>query len=137
VTDTSNNIVQVEEIFNLKFSQNGNDEYNFVQNLLWNSEITTPACVDGENSGQRVYYCKKLALARFFDVSESTDLTISGSVFVICDGRRMRCNLHMALLTLEKKNNEEDLLAVSSVMIIYPFGIANLSILGAFPGPQM
>ena len=93
--------------------------------------------MDGANTGQRFSYYKKLALARFFDVSKPTDLTISGSVFVIRDGRRMHCNLHMALPTLEKKTNEEDLLAIFSVMTIYLFGIANLSILGAFHRLQM
>ena len=113
VTDTGSDIVQVEEFLNLKVTQDGNVEYNFIKNSLWNPEITTPVCVDSANSGRRVCYCKIIALARFFDVSEPTDLTISGSVFVIRDGRRVRRNLHMAP-SLEMKNYKDDFLGAST-----------------------
>jgi len=112
VTDTSKNIVQVEQFLNLKASQDGNGEYNFIRNSLWNPEITTQACMEDPSLERRVCYSKIRALARFFDVPEPTDLMISGSVIVIHDGRRARRNLHMALSSREKKNNENDSLVV-------------------------
>jgi len=112
VTDTSNSIVQVEEFVNFRISQDGKDDYFFIRNSLWNSDITTPVCVDDANAGRRVCYCKIRALARFFDASEPTDLIISGSVFMIRDGRTVRRNLHMPLPNLEK--NKEDILGAST-----------------------
>ncbi len=115
VTDTSNDIVQVEEFIQLKASQSGLSDYNYIFNSLWNDEITTPVCLDNANNGRRVCYVKILALARFFSTATPTDLTISGRVFLIRDGRRVRRELRMALPAPPEKNDgEEDTLAAST-----------------------
>ncbi len=94
VTDTSNGIIYVEEFFNLKVSQTGISDYNYIRNSLCNPEITSPACVDSEISGRRICYVKMLALDLFFLQNTSPSyLTISGSVFVTRDGRGVSDNL--------------------------------------------
>jgi len=98
VTDNSNGIVQIEKFVDLSVSQDdGNSVYNYIKNALWNPDITTPACIDGSTNGaRRVCYAKIYALARFFKDEDTTDLTISGSVSVILNERRVRRNLHIA-----------------------------------------
>ena len=106
-------LVQVEEFNNLLVSQDGNTPYNFVKNTLHNPEITTLTCVkNGSRKGRRVCYAKFVALPRFFAEAEPNDLTISGSVFVVRDGARVRRSLRMAL-PAPKENNAEHALAVS------------------------
>jgi len=114
VTDESNKIVEVEAFDNLVVAQEGNTDYNFILNGLWNSDITTPACVDNtDDSKRRVCYAKIRALARFFSAETPLDLTISGSVYVRRDGRRVRRILRSALPNIEN-NNAEDALYASS-----------------------
>ncbi len=85
-------------------------------NSLWNDEVTTPVCLDNANNGRRVCYAKILALARFFNTATPTDLTISGSVFLTRDGRRVRRDLRMALPSPHMMNDgeEEDAPAAST-----------------------
>lgn len=114
VKDESTNIVQVEEFFNLVVAQEGNSDYNFVKNRMWNPDITTVACVDGTTvSDRRVCYAKIRALAQFFSSGNPPDLTLSGSVYVRRDGRRVRQILRNVLPTSEKKNEEDALYASS------------------------
>ena len=105
-------IVQVEEFDSLVVSQDGLSPYNFIKNTLYNPEITTLACVDGTGGNRRVCYAEFVALPRFFAEADPTDLTISGSVFVVRDGARVRRSLRMALPAPED-NNAENALAVS------------------------
>jgi len=114
VTDESSNIVQVEKFFNLKVSQTGRSDYNFITNSLWNPEITTPLCVDGDSDGtggliRRVCYAKIRALGLFFEELNEPNLIISGSMFVIRDGRRVRRNLHMALPDAKNEEGDRDM----------------------------
>ena len=116
VTDESGGIVQVEEFVDLTVAGEGVSDYNFILNTLYNPDITTPECLDATASERRVCYAKIRALARFFKGEAPKDLTISGSVYVIRNGRRVRRNLRMGLPLPEKINEEEDnaLLLVSS-----------------------
>ena len=105
--------MQVEEFNNLVVSQDDITDYNFVKNTLHNPEITTLGCVeDGSSKGRRVCYAKFVALPRFFAKADPTDLTISGSVFVVRDGSRVRRSLRMTLPAPED-NNAENALSVS------------------------
>jgi len=104
VTDKGNGLVQVEEFNNLVVAQSGISDYNYILNGLWNADITTPVCVDGLNVDQRVCYAKIRALARFFPSVTPPALTITGSVYVIRNGRRVRRKLHSALPVAEKQN---------------------------------
>eukprot|EP00586_Coscinodiscus_wailesii_P022497 CAMPEP_0172518400 /NCGR_PEP_ID=MMETSP1066-20121228/290800_1 /TAXON_ID=671091 /ORGANISM="Coscinodiscus wailesii, Strain CCMP2513" /LENGTH=692 /DNA_ID=CAMNT_0013300785 /DNA_START=47 /DNA_END=2125 /DNA_ORIENTATION=+ len=116
VKDTSNGIVQVEEFFDLQVVQDNLTPYNYIKKSLWNPAITAPGCVDNGNGNRRVCYAKVLALARFFAKSDNPpDLTFTGSVFVVRDGRRVRRNLHMALQAPEEeeKNKGGDDIVVS------------------------
>lgn len=97
VTDESDGIVQVEEFVNLIVDQDGSNNYNFILDTLYNPDITTPVCLEATTSHRRVCYASIRVLARFFNSETPGDLTISGSVYVIRDGRRVRRNLHMAL----------------------------------------
>ena len=120
VTDYSNGIVQVEEFFNLKVSQNGKSDFNFIVDFLWNPELTLiQFCMDGTGVGTGgaflgVCYVKTLALAYLFDVKDPTDLIITGSVLVVCDNRRVHRSLRMDPSAPEMdKGNEKHLLATS------------------------
>jgi len=106
-TTTDTNLVQVEEFNNILVSQGGTP-YNYIKNGLYNPEITTPVCLDGTGSNQgRVCYAKLVLLARFFPDNNPNDLTISGSVFVIRDGQRLRRNLQMSLSSPDMKKRKE------------------------------
>ena len=56
----------------------------------------------------RVCIAKFHALARFFKGASPKDLTTSGNIYAICDGRRVCCKLRMGLPTPEKINEEAD-----------------------------
>ena len=116
VRDTGTDFVQVEEFVNLVVSQEETSEYNFILNRLYNPEVTTVTCTDNDStatSDRRVCYAKIRALAQFFSIGTPPDLTISGSVDVRRDGRRVRRILRNVLPTPEK-NNEEDAYYASS-----------------------
>jgi len=117
VMDDSSNIVEVEEFVDLEVAQEGNTDYIFIRNGQWNSDITTPVCVESTELVRRVCYAKVRALARFFSTGKPSDLTISGSVYVRRDGRRVRRILRSALPTTEN-NNEEDTLYASSRRVL-------------------
>ena len=114
VTDESGGIVQVEEFVDLVVAQEGLSDYNFILNTLYNPDVTTPECLDATSSERRVCIAKIRALARFFEGAAPKDLTISGSVYVIRDGRRVRRNLRMGLPAPEKINEEADTALVAS-----------------------
>jgi len=110
VTDNSGDIVQVEEFVNLVVDQSNNTPYNFINNGLWNPDITTLVCVDGSTStNRRVCYAKIRVLARFFQSQNLSDLSISGTVFVVRDGRRIMRKLHGILPSADKTNNINNL----------------------------
>ena len=112
--DESSGIVQVEEFSTLKVSQDGNTDYNFIKNSMYNPEITTPVCSSGTDANDRsVCIATIIALPRFFDAKDPADLTITGSVFVVRDSGRVRRNLRMALPAPEKES-EDNVLAVAS-----------------------
>ena len=108
VTDASTDIVQVEQFVDLVVTQSGVSDYNYINNGMWNPDITTPVCVDASTaSNRRVCYAKIRALARFFRSENPLDLTISGSVYVIRDGRRVIRKLHNALPAPENNNKKD------------------------------
>jgi len=114
VRDNSDNIVEVEEFVDLVVAQVGNSDYNFILNGQWNSDITTAVCTDStEAPKRRVCYAKIRALPRFFSTETPRELTISGSVYVRRNGRRVRQILRRAIPATEN-NNEEDALYASS-----------------------
>ena len=108
VRDDSTDIVQVEEFVDLVVAQSNVSSYNYINNRIRNPDITTPVCVDGSTaSTRRVCYAKIRALARFFGSENPDDLTISGSVYVTRDGRRLIRNLHNDLPVPENNNNQD------------------------------
>ena len=108
VTDESGSIVQVEQFVDLVVAQDGVNDYNFIKNTLYNPDITSVECLEGSSASERrVCLAKIRALARFFEGEAPKDLTISGSIYVIRDGRRVRRNLRMGL-PAPKNDNEED-----------------------------
>lgn len=109
VSDVSKDIVQVEEFVDLVITQDGINDYNFITGTLYNPDITTPVCLDATATQRRLCYASMRALARFFQSQSPTDLTISGSVNVIRDGRRVRRKLRMALPAAEMTNDETSL----------------------------
>ena len=108
ISDTSDGIVQVEDIEDLVVSQGESNSYNFVLGTMYNPDVTTLSCVDGAKEGRRVCYAKFRALARFFQQANPEALTITGSVNVVRDGRKVRRNLRMALPSPEEKTEEAE-----------------------------
>jgi len=103
---TTKDFVQVQEFYNLKVSQEGKSDYHFIKGTLFNPAIVNVACKDGTDGHHRVCYAKILVLARFFDKKDPSDLFISGQVFFIRNGRRVRRNLRMALPGPDKNDDE-------------------------------
>ena len=100
----------VAEFVDLVVAQVGlSSNYNFIKNTLYNPDITSVECLEGSSASERrVCLAKIRALARFFEGAAPKPLTISGSVYVIRDGRRVRRNLRMGLPAPEKIKEEED-----------------------------
>ena len=74
---------------------------------LYNPDLTTISCVDAAKAGRRACYVKVRALARSFQAEEPESLSITGSVNVVRDGRRVRRNLRMAVPAPDDKVEED------------------------------
>jgi len=114
----SSDIIKVEEYVNIKASQAGVSDYNFMRNSVSNPDITSFECCDGPTAAaRRVCFAKIRALARFFSGKDPPDLTITGSVFVTREERRLRNRNLRAGISAPKKTNEEDPLAPSDLHV--------------------
>ena len=98
----------MEELVDLVVAQPGISDYNYMNNGIWNPEITTRVCVDSTTAPNcRVCYANIRTLARFFPSENPRDLTISGSVYIIRDWRRIIRNIHSAIPAPDNNNKKD------------------------------
>ena len=112
--NTGGNIVQVDGFEELKVTQDGSDDYNFVKNKLFNPEITNIVCNSDLPDG-RVCSAEIILLSRFFSENQPSDLSIEGSVYLMFNNGRVRERRNLLVnLPSSQKNKDDSIARVSS-----------------------